>query len=162
MLHIGYIEFLASAMIANRVSQYLASVTYNRYGVQSNFFSPINKGKQEPMRLTLLTKDVPIYAVYDDGLIIRQTIRSDLKTLEDLHAKQEAVSRDFEVAFDSMEDKSGFFTGEYEGRPVAFVMTIKWANNPSLSYSGGFVCDKRFRNRLFGWRLMEVTLNNYL
>ena len=100
--------------------------------------------------------DVPIYAVYDDGFKIRQTKPSDLQTLEDLHAHEGYTSCDFKVAFDSIEDKSGFFTGEYEGRPVIFTMLYKWADNPNICYGGGYICDKKYREKSFGRRLWQV------
>ena len=100
--------------------------------------------------------DVPIYAVYDDGFKIRQTKSSDLQILEDLHAREGLISCDFKVAFDSIEDKSGFFTGEYEGQPVIFLMLYKWADNPTICYGAGYVCDARYRDKSFGRRILEV------
>ena len=121
--------------------------------------------KNAKASLTLQSKDDElIYAIYDDGLVIRQTKRSDLKILKDLHTQEGYVmyvSCDFEVAYDSIEDKSGFFTGEYEGRPVIFTMLYKWADNPNICYGGGYICDDRFRDKLFGWRLWEVIAINY-
>ena len=99
--------------------------------------------------------------MYGDGFKIRQTKPSELQILEDFFAQEGLVSCDFNVAFDSIEDKSGFFTGEYEGLPVCFIMFYKWSDNPIICYGGAYICDATYRNKSFGRRIFEVVAELY-
>ncbi len=102
-----------------------------------------------------------VYAKYDDGFVVRQMKRSDLPTIVELHAKEGVVSCDFDVVFDSMDDKRFFIVGEYEGQPVAFHLIYKWTSDtqPTIYYGSGFVVDDKFRNRRFGERIFEVSIS---
>ncbi len=101
-----------------------------------------------------------VYAVYDDGFIVRQMKRSDLSAIVELHAREYPVSCDFDVVFDSMEDKRGFIVGEYEGQPVGFAMVYKWSND--IYYGSGYIVDEKFRNRGFGSRMFEACIMKIL
>jgi hypothetical protein len=94
-----------------------------------------------------------IYKKFDDGFVLRQMVRSDIPVITDLHAKEDVASCDFEVAFDAMEDKHGLIVGEYQGEPIAFFTSIKWADDPGIYYGGGFIVDERFRGKGFGHRV---------
>lgn len=103
-----------------------------------------------------------IYKKFDDGFVVRQMVRSDIPIITDLHAKEDVASCDFEVAFDAMEDKHGLIVGEYRGEPIAFFTSIKWADSPGIYYGGGFIVDKRFRGKGFGYRVNLTEVIGYL
>ena len=98
---------------------------------------------------------IVIYRRYDDGYIVRSMKSSDAEIITNWWSAIVAVPRyDLEVALAIFPASTkGFYIGEYEGRVVASLVHLPWAEN--ILYGSHYFVDESCRGRGFGTRMRD-------